>query len=48
MKPLFVDTTGWMACVDAADPARKPARAARDQWSGREAHFAQFGFEVKP
>ena len=30
MKALFVDTAGWMACADAADPAHGPARAARD------------------
>lgn len=30
MKALFVDTAGWMACADAADPAYDPARAARD------------------
>ena len=30
MKGLFVDTAGWMACVDAADPAHGPACAARD------------------
>lgn len=30
MKPLFVDTSGWMACVDAADPASERAIAARN------------------
>jgi predicted nucleic acid-binding protein len=30
VKPLFVDTAGWMACADAGDPAHDPARAARD------------------
>jgi prevent-host-death family protein len=30
VKPLFVDTAGWVACAHAADPAYKPARAARD------------------
>lgn len=30
MKPLFVDTAGWMACADAADPAHARSRAARD------------------
>lgn len=30
MKPLFVDTAGWMACADAADPAHEPAHVARD------------------
>jgi predicted nucleic acid-binding protein len=32
MKGLFVDTAGWVACADAADPAHKPATAARDCW----------------
>ena len=30
MKGLFVDTAGWMACADAADPAHTRAVAARD------------------
>jgi len=30
MKALFVDTAGWMACADAADPEHDQARAARD------------------
>lgn len=30
MKGLFVDTAGWMACADAADPAHEGARQARD------------------
>jgi uncharacterized protein len=30
VKALFVDTAGWMACADAADPAHGSARAARD------------------
>ena len=30
MKPLFVDTSGWMACVDAADPASERAIAVRN------------------
>jgi hypothetical protein len=34
VKPLFVDTAGWMACADAADPAYEPARAARDSALG--------------
>lgn len=32
MKGLFVDTAGWVACADAADPAHKKAAAARDRW----------------
>ena len=31
MKALFVDTAGWMACADAADPAHARARTARDE-----------------
>ena len=30
MKALFVDTAGWMACADSADPAHARSRAARD------------------
>jgi len=30
MKGLFVDTAGWMACVDAGDPSHGPACEARD------------------
>ena len=32
MKLLFVDTAGWMACADAADPAHKEAIRVRDGW----------------
>lgn len=39
MKFLFVDTAGWMACADAADPAHEAARAGRDQWLEREGHL---------
>jgi uncharacterized protein len=30
VRALFVDTAGWMACADAADPAHRRACAARD------------------
>lgn len=30
MNAVFVDTAGWMACADAADPAHRRACAARD------------------
>jgi predicted nucleic acid-binding protein len=30
VKALFVDTAGWMACADAADPAHDASSAARD------------------
>lgn len=32
MKALFVDTAGWMALADAADPAFAQARSSRDRW----------------
>ncbi len=32
MKALFVDTAGWVACADAADPFHRAAAAARDAW----------------
>lgn len=32
MKLLFVDTAGWMACADAADPKHGQATKARDRW----------------
>jgi predicted nucleic acid-binding protein len=30
MKALFMDTAGWMACADSADPAHARCCAARD------------------
>jgi uncharacterized protein len=30
VRALFVDTAGWMACADAADPAHRASRTARD------------------
>jgi hypothetical protein len=32
MKGLFVDTAGWVACTDTAEPAHERAAAARDRW----------------
>jgi hypothetical protein len=32
VKALFVDTAGWMACADSADPAHHAATKARDTW----------------
>lgn len=32
MRGLFVDTAGWVACADAADPVNRQAAAARDRW----------------
>jgi len=31
VKALFVDTAGWVACADAADPEHEATRAARDE-----------------
>ena len=31
MRAVFVDTAGWMACADAADPAHGAARVSRDR-----------------
>ena len=31
MNAVFVDTGGWMACADRADPAHASCRAARDE-----------------
>jgi len=31
MKALLVDTSGWMACADEADPAHVRCCAARDK-----------------
>lgn len=30
MNRLFVDTAGWIACADEADPVHRAARSARD------------------
>jgi hypothetical protein len=30
MRAVFVDTAGWMACADEADPAHRRACSARD------------------
>jgi len=32
MKGLFVDTAGWVACADDAEPAHSKAVAAMDTW----------------
>jgi hypothetical protein len=34
MKGVFVDSAGWMACADGADPAHHPSCAARDSALG--------------
>ncbi|PYV31845.1 MAG: hypothetical protein DMG09_25310 [Acidobacteria bacterium] len=35
MRALFVDTGGWMAMADAADPRHEMCRVARDEWLRR-------------
>lgn len=32
MKALFVDTAGWVACADGADPFHREVAAVRDAW----------------
>ncbi|MGH7819423.1 MAG: type II toxin-antitoxin system VapC family toxin [Candidatus Binatia bacterium] len=32
MKPVFVDTGGWMALADASDLDHAPTKAFRDRW----------------
>jgi predicted nucleic acid-binding protein len=32
MRGIFVDTAGWVACADEADPAHKASVAGRDGW----------------
>lgn len=32
MKPLFVDSAGWMACADEADPLHRESVKSRDEW----------------
>ena len=32
MRELFVDTAGWMALADSADPRHEDCRSARDGW----------------
>jgi predicted nucleic acid-binding protein len=36
VKLLFVDTAGWNACADAADPAHIRSCTARDRWLEQE------------
>ena len=36
MKLLFVDTAGWVAAADAADPHGNAMRQARDHWLKQE------------
>jgi len=31
VKALFIDTAGWMACADGADPAHARCCASRDE-----------------
>jgi len=46
MKFLFVDTAGWMACADAANPSHKAARAGRDRWLEQEGHLLTTDYVV--
>lgn len=46
MKFLFVDTAGWMACADGADPAHEASCAGRDQWLDREGHLLTSDYVV--
>ena len=32
MKRLFVDSAGWIAAADAADPMNEAVREVRDEW----------------
>jgi len=44
VTPAFVDTGGWMALADAADPAHEPARRARDEWLRAGGRFVSTDF----
>lgn len=44
MRGLFVDTAGWMAMADAADPRHEDAARARDAWLGRGALLVSTDF----
>lgn len=46
MKGLFVDTAGWVACADAADPAHTRAIAARDRWLEKGGLFVTTDYVV--
>ena len=46
MKFLFVDTAGWMACADAADPHHQAARTTRDQWLEREGQLVTSDYVI--
>src|SRR6266566_10031166 len=46
MKLLFVDTSGWMACADEADPAHLKSVAARDSWLARGGIFSTSDYVV--
>jgi len=39
MRPLFVDTEGWIACSDGSDPAHGKPVAVRDSWLERGGLF---------
>ena len=46
MNAVFVDTAGWMACADAADPGHAACTAARDQALARGLRLVTSDFVV--
>ena len=46
MNAVFVDTAGWMACADAADPEHRACTAARDQSLARGQRLVTTDFVV--
>jgi uncharacterized protein len=46
MKFLFVDTAGWMAAADAADPKHRATTAARDKWFEEGRHLVTTDYVI--
>ena len=46
MRPLFVDTAGWMACADESDAAHSKAVAVRDSWLDKGGLFVTSDYVV--
>lgn len=44
LRPIFVDTAGWMMLADGSDPAHRKAIAARDSWLERGGTFVSSDF----
>ena len=44
MKGIFVDTAGWMAMADGADPSHQDVSRARDAWMRRGALLVSTDF----